>query len=141
MTYILLIIILYLAYYDIRYYRVPNRITLLLFLLVLTDSYLNHRWEKAIIAGFFSLIFFVVVFMITRGKIGIGDIKFSIISAIYLGFELWLYSIFYAILTATFTGLTLIIMKKIKRDDRLPFIPFLTTGIICTLIIPPFISF
>lgn len=137
MTYILLIFILYLAYYDFKYYRVPNRITLLLFLLVLSQSYFNNRLEKAIIAGLFSLLFYTVVYLITKGKIGVGDIKFSIISAIYLGFEFWLYSMFYSIILATIVSSVLLLLKKIDKGSRLPFIPFLTSGIILTHILPP----
>lgn len=139
MTIILLLIILYLSYYDIRYYKVPNRITLLLFFLVITHSYYDNRLINAITAGLFSLIFYIVVYLLTKGKIGIGDIKFSIISAIYLGFELWLYSIFFAVLVSSIVAGTLLINKKINKESRIPFIPFFVSGIIFSYTIPPFL--
>lgn len=142
MTYILLIICLYLTYYDIRYYRVPNKITLLLFILVIIQSYYNNRLEKSIIAGLFSLLFYSLVYLITRGKIGIGDIKFSVTSAIYLGWGLWIDALFYSMLTVVIITTPLFLTKKLKKESRLPFIPFLVSGVILSKIpfIPHFLS-
>lgn len=142
MTYILLIICLYLAYYDIRYYKVPNRFTLLLFILVIIQSYYYNRLEKAIIAGFFSLLFYTLVYLITRGKIGIGDIKFSVTSAIYLGWGLWMDALIYSIITVVIISSPLFLAKIINKDSRLPFIPFLVSGIILSKLpfMPHFLS-
>lgn len=116
------ILLLYLSYYDIRYYKVPNRILLLLLLFVLFNQCYSGELLSSLLCGLYSILFFTLVYIFSRGKIGMGDIKFSIVSAIYLGYFPWLLSLMIGVLSI------LPFYRYFGRSKPIPFVPFLTFG-------------
>ena len=65
-------------------------------------------------------------------SLGMGDIKLSSISAIWLGFELSLISICISFLLSAMYSLYAKITKKFKMFHQYPFAPFLSIGIFCS---------
>jgi leader peptidase (prepilin peptidase)/N-methyltransferase len=76
---------------------------------------------------------FLLVYAISKKGIGGGDVKFMAVTGLYLG----LYGIIPAMLCgsilAAITGLSLLLLKKIKRKDTIPLAPFLYAGILITI--------
>lgn len=136
MNIIILSISLYLVYYDIKYKKVPNSINLLLLIIILiTKIYFKQEVLISIFSGIVAFTTFLIIHLISRGNMGIGDCKFTGIIAIHLGFYYWLYSIIISSITALVVSLFLLFSKKIKRDTKIPFIPFLVFGLIIELIL------
>jgi len=130
MIYIILLTSLYLTYYDLRYKKVPNKILLVLFILVLIDKILIGDLKWSLISGAIAFLTFFLVYIVSRGNIGMGDIKYTSITAIYFGYKFWLYSIIYCSISAIFITVILYLLKIIKRYTKIPFIPFLALGLI-----------
>ncbi len=129
MTWVLIIVSLYLVYFDIRYKRVPNLINLVLLLLVIG----NRIWadlplKPAIISWTVAFFSFFLIYVITKGKMGIGDCKYTGIIAFHFGYFFWLKSIIVCSIIALLITLSLLLLKKISRTTPIPFIPFLVSG-------------
>jgi len=78
----------------------------------------------------FSLIFFLVIFLITKGKgIGIGDILFFTIASANIGLKNTFEALILAFSIGAIFCLILIFIGKLNFKERIPFIPFLSFGI------------
>ncbi len=115
---------------DIRYRRIPDWIvlsaviTLSVFRIFLSDDS-EGRILPDILAG---PVIFMAVRLFTKGKLGMGDVKFSALMGVFNGFPEW----FFATAIASFLGLLFavagLITGKLNKKSRIPFAPFLTAG-------------
>ncbi|MBC1320513.1 prepilin peptidase [Listeria welshimeri] len=116
---------------DILYMYVPNAImflffsTLLLFYLLFQLPFLTLIYS-IILSSFFYLLFYLLF----RKGIGLGDIKIFIVLSSFLGFKMGYFIFFSAILLGTFSLLTALALKKIKKDNQVPFVPYIFTSFI-----------
>lgn len=137
MTYIIMAVSLYLVYFDIRYKRVPNIINLILFAGVLAYKIIfKQDILGSFVSGAVAFLTFLLIYVISRGKMGMGDCKYTAVIAFHFGYLFWLKSIIYASLTAIIVSLTLLLLKKIDRTTPIPFVPFLVAGWILNYFIP-----
>lgn len=71
---------------------------------------------------------------VTRGGIGTGDGYLLCISGAALGLDVNLALLCYGLLLAgAFSGI-LLVMRRVKRETKLPFVPFLTGGYLLTVL-------
>lgn len=140
MIVLLFTVSIYLVYYDLKYKRVPNLINLFLFILVVISKIIDGDIYPALLSGIVAFSTFLIINIITKGKMGIGDTKYTSIIAIYFGYEFWLYSIIYCSIYAIVISISLYLLKKIQRDTKIPFIPFLFLGWITQLILSTYIK-
>jgi len=137
---LLLISLSYIAMlFDIKTKRVPNKLVLIMaagwllpaviLLFIDTENSLSLLMDS--IYGFLTGGgLFLLVYLISRKGLGGGDVKFMAAAGLYLGFAGTIPAILYGTLTAALTGGVLILLKKIKRKDTIPLVPFLFIGII-----------
>lgn len=64
---------------------------------------------------------------------GFGDVKLAFLMGLVLGFPKIIFALYLAFLTGAFTGVILILVKKKKFGEQIPFGPFLTASTIITL--------
>lgn len=76
---------------------------------------------------------FLLVYFVSRGGLGGGDVKLMAAAGLYLGFQDVLQVMLYGSILAALTGGGLILMKKIDRKDAIPLVPFLYAGILLTV--------
>lgn len=69
-----------------------------------------------------------LIYLLSRGGIGEGDIYFAGMLGGFLGFPLIIEGLFVAFITGGLTGMLLILSKRKKRNDPVPFGPFLALG-------------
>lgn len=127
----------FLSIYDILKYKVPNLAVALLFILTLTTKI--FRGTNVVIPllyglGAFSI--FLLIHMVTKGKLGLGDAKYTGVIAFHFGFLFWLEHIIYSSLIALIVSLTIILRSSCYREKPIPFIPFLTIGLILNTLYP-----
>lgn len=126
-----------LAFIDYRHKIVPNKAILFcLFVRVifLIFEFIFERGDffvtiKSI--GWGALILGVFLFLcsiITKGGIGMGDVKLFMIMVTFQGLTNSLTSIFMSLLICFFVSLVLIILKKKKLKDTLPLVPSICLG-------------
>lgn len=69
-----------------------------------------------------------------RGQIGRGDAYLMCISGAALGVKQGMALLFYALLLAGSISLVLLVLRKVKKDTKIPFVPFLLGGYLLSLI-------
>lgn len=70
-----------------------------------------------------------------KEALGDGDIKFLVMLGANLGIEKTLLAIFGASIAGAAVGILLIAFEKLKRDDYIPFAPFLALGAVVSILI------
>ena len=148
---IILIISLVCSFQDIKYKLISNWIIFTGSGLMLACNFIFQR--DSLLVSLFSSIFMLLIFLLARirlvGKLGWGDIYFSVFIGLSLPF---LYSML-AILIATITAFMYILLisiinnckyKNKKIGDQLllikiPFIPFLSIGLIVSFLFKSFL--
>lgn len=115
---------------DIRQKRIPN---LFVFLgagvLFLKRLFADTAYIPVILidtAAAFSIV--ALLWVLTKGKIGLGDAKLSGFIAMAIGLFGWFVALFAASLSGLAFMLGGIKLKKIEIHDPLPFAPFLGLG-------------
>ncbi len=77
---------------------------------------------------------FVLIHFLTRGGIGMGDVKFSGAVGLALGWPLGLVALVIGIWAGGIYALILLLLRVVKRHDSIPLGPFLVLGAIIGLV-------
>lgn len=72
--------------------------------------------------------FLLMLNIVTRGGMGMGDVKLAAVIGLFLGWPLTALALFAAFLLGGLGGVLLIMSGKKKRKDPIPFGPFLSAG-------------
>lgn len=152
-VYMLIILVTYFfSMYDIKYGIVPNRWIFPIaggtLAAVITYSFFVSDWQsflssRLLAASGYSL-FFVIMNIwsksglmpgVEKGKQGFGggDSKFAILIGLILGVTQTIISGWIAIFSGALVGVILLVDKK-EKYMRIPFIPFMTFGLWCSLL-------
>lgn len=133
-----------LAVSDVKEMRIPNKILLVGLaarVLIIPVEYLTLRIElqavliNEAIAFAFSFVITIACVLVSKGSLGMGDVKLICIMALFLGTEGLLYASFLSILIAFFAAIGLLMFKKKKRTDTVPFAPFILAGTFLSFIL------
>lgn len=143
-NYIILISsLILLAYIDFRKKIIPNKILLAMLVLRLTlisiEALLYKNMVYSILlSSFLGLIVgggaFLLVALILKNSIGMGDIKLVAVIGFYVGIENLFSCVICSLLISLICGVVLILAKKISSKDMIPFAPFLMLGTFITLV-------
>ncbi len=113
---VILGVFLWIAYYDYRFHLVRN-IDLIVLLMIQSLTYLNN-----FLIAISAVFIYLVLNLISKGKIGSGDVKLSFLCATPLSsFSLILNSISIAWIAGGLFSLT-------RRSSAIPFAPFMIFG-------------
>jgi len=143
---VLLIMLSYAAMiFDINTKRIPNTLILIMMagwlLLIIPMMLIDTKCGiDQMVDSLYGLLtgggLFLLVYMISSKGLGGGDVKFMAAAGLYLGLEKTMPAVLYGTILAALTSLVLIILRKIKRKDKIPLAPFLFAGIMITIIVP-----
>lgn len=89
---------------------------------------------NALIGGGIGLGLFLLIFIASRGGMGIGDIKMAGLMGLMVGAPLVLVSILLAVICGGVVAVILLAAKHKERKQALPFGPFLSLAAIVTLL-------
>ena len=131
-------ILLVVALIDLDHQIIPNSITYPGVVVGLAVSFwalpltpiLGSRLAASLVGCLVGGIFFYVVAMLSKGGIGGGDIKLMAMIGAFLGGDGAFFTVLMAALTGSLVGITLILLGKKGRKDKVPFGPFLACGAI-----------
>lgn len=120
---------------------VPNRILLIMLLVGFciiaffaireTDTVV-YLLPGMFLGLLFCVITFGVTYIVSKGSLGSGDVKLSILLGIFLTSEYVVGTIFYGCVISALFSIVQLIRKKVTRKDELPFVPFMYIGLIIT---------
>lgn len=99
-----------------------------------TQPLLGHiGWSVigAVVAG----LIFLLCYVISKGKLGAGDVKLSAVMGLYLTAMKVIGAILYGCIICLIVSLVLVFRKKLTMKDGIPFVPFLYLGTVITFLI------
>lgn len=129
---------------DYQEFRIPNKLILYGFalriplliaeIIVQTNSVLAILINELIaIVG--ATIVCIACMFLSRGSLGMGDLKLLMFMSAFLGVEGICYTMFVSIFFSAITAIGLLIFKKKSRKDAIPFAPFILAGTFVCLIL------
>jgi len=124
------------AFIDKDYRIIPNR--LIMFGLITGIMYSAFRQGFGILpavlglAAGFGLLFLVAV--LSRGQMGMGDVKLAAVMGAYLGWQGVLLALFLAFMAGAFYGIFLMAFCGRSRKTAIPFGPFLAVASVAAFI-------
>ena len=122
---------------DLKYGLIP--FPFVIFATVVTFFYLilntKYLLLNNILAAVGSLLFFLTLFLVTRGKgMGFGDVVYAFFMGLLLGIPKIVLGLYIAFISGALISLILIAMKiKKLKGSTIPFGPFLVAGTIISL--------
>lgn len=129
---------------DYKEFRIPNRLLLAALiarvLLIVPEGILCGKeifpiLLREIIACVGSIVFCGITMLISRGSLGMGDLKLFAVMALFLGIEGVCYAGFLSVFVAFLAAIVLLLAKMKGRKDAIPFAPFILVGTIISLIL------
>ncbi len=133
-----------LAYIDLRFHTVPNRILLVLLALwaavvsvsvILDPGRGVARLAMSVSGALFAGIIFLLCYLISGKQLGGGDVKLSFLMGLYLTNERVMGAIIYGVLLCCLVSIVGLLTKKLSAKDGIPLVPFLTFGTMLTLLL------
>ncbi|MDH4135395.1 MAG: A24 family peptidase [Anaerolineae bacterium] len=138
-----IVVLIAVAYNDLRERRIPNRIIYPAILVALGAMFYHFPdwgrfpgWGIALLGGVAAaLVFTVPVFIYGPDRAGIGDVKLAFFIGLIFGFSVpLLWALLIGSGSAALVGLVGILLRKMGRKSLLPFGSFLALGAIARLI-------
>ena len=127
---IFLLISVPIAVIDLREYRIPDVLTLggVVIFAALKIFWDGQPWWLVAAEAAAGFGVFWLIHVVTKGKMGLGDAKFSGMIAVACGFFSWLIALTVASIVGLVTALILIASGRRERTQKIPFGPFLGIG-------------
>jgi len=129
------------SFIDIEFRIIPNALVIAGLAVAVPALFfrINLSFSDALMgmaagAGVLGLIALLSVLILKKAGMGGGDIKLMGMAGLYLGLDLTLASFAIAVYAAALVICVLLVLKKVKRGDHIPFGPFLSLGIILALL-------
>ena len=129
------------SFIDLDYRIIPDSINL--FLSIIGTVFLIMGWTVSFMDGLFGFltgggvllgIGLLSVWLLKKEGMGGGDIKLAAVCGLYLGVGKLIGSFFVTSYLALFIILVLLATGKLKRGQYIPFGPYLSAGVIITLL-------
>ena len=141
---VLLCILWPLAYIDFTTYRIPNSFIILGLLyrgiilggeLLVQNQYAGLVLLSEVIAA--AALFIAAIFctLIVKNSLGYGDIKLFIVMGLMLGMQYVWSAIFMSLVVSFFVASYVLMTKKKKRNDAIPFAPAIVIGTYISIIL------
>lgn len=84
--------------------------------------------------GFLTFSFFLALYLVTRGRgMGFGDVKMSLVLGSFFGFPETLVWLFLSFLSGAVIGVLMLLFKKARVGQPIPFGPFLLASAFVTI--------
>ncbi len=118
------------SFIDLNYQIIPNKITYLGIMFGFIISFIfSHLTIKLSFLGIvLPALFLLLIIFITRGGMGMGDVKLVAMIGSFIGPLYTFFSIFIGAFLGSVVGLILIGMKLKDRKSRIAFGPFIAAG-------------
>lgn len=134
---VLTLILTVISWKDIKTKTISNGTILILFVsgliflfLTMNVSYIIDAVGAAVVV--FALMSFAS--FLSKGSIGMGDVKLLSVVTLYIGSMGIFNMLFLSTLLAGLYSIGLLVFKKAERKSTIPFAPFITLGLLLTII-------
>jgi len=117
--------------FDLKYMILPDGANYCLIILALILLVGKENYWTYLLTGISSGLFFLILNRIKiRGSeaMGMGDVKYALFMGLFLGFPGTIIAGYLAFVIGALVSVILLVLKKVKRTDPIPFGPFLILG-------------
>jgi leader peptidase (prepilin peptidase)/N-methyltransferase len=122
--------------FDLKHYLIPDEaIYVGIFFSLFRAFVLKINLFNLFLAILPSLFFLFLILISKEEWMGWGDFKLSILTGVYLGWPKVLIALFCGIFIGSVFGIIFILLKKMTLKSKIPFAPFLISGIFLSLFI------
>lgn len=137
-------VLFFIAWIDQHEKKIPNQLLLALsggrVLLLLLEWGVFPEMGlslslSSILGTFLGSGLFLLAYFISRGGVGMGDVKLFGVIGCYVGVGTIMPLAFMTIIISAVYSIVMLLLKKIKLKEEIPFAPFVLTGTILTLAI------
>lgn len=118
---------------DIGYKIIPNIISLSLLTLSIGKSILVGRFLPRLISTIIFIGFIVLVYLLSRKSIGMGDIKIFLGLGFFWSGDMFILNIFLSVLIGSLYSILMIATGRLNIKDKIAFGPFILIGYLMTL--------
>lgn len=124
------------SFIDIKHRIIPDGIIITLIVAGVFFNIINSEitWIDSLIGFFAASVPLLTIALVSKGGMGGGDIKLMAAAGLFLGWRLILLSLFISSIIGAVIGIGLVLLGIKKRKDTLPFGPFLSLGIMISLL-------
>ncbi len=91
-------------------------------------AWLNNYLLNVIVGGLTGFILLLMVVIVSRGGMALGDVKLAGLIGLMVGFPMVLVALFVAVILGGLTAIVLLIARRKGKKDPIPFGPFLCLG-------------
>ena len=128
--FISLLIIIFVS--DYNYMLIPNKILLFFLPIFIIARILIplDPWYDAVVGAVVGYVLLAIIILVSNGGMGAGDMKLFGVMGFVLGWKNVLLTFFLAALFGAVIGGILMLAKKVKRGEPIPFGPFIVLGAI-----------
>ena len=130
----ILILLIYISIEDIKYLQILDELFFLLLLLNII-LLINNFYFFDIFNFLFLILLFHILYYLSKGGLGYGDIKVYCVLAINLNIFEGIYLSAFTFVYAGFFALSLLILKKVKKGTKIPLVPFITLSYLTIILI------
>lgn len=129
---------------DYREYKIPNkliliglalRVLLMIPEMIVYGNIILSTFVLEVVAAIGAIVVCLVCMMISRGSMGMGDLKLMVLMGMYLGVEGLCYAMFVSLFVSFIVAVSLLVSRKKSRTDAIPFAPFILIGTLLSLIL------
>jgi prepilin signal peptidase PulO-like enzyme (type II secretory pathway) len=122
---------------DIREYRIPDFLTAggLLFFTIFNLIQGERTIGSLALACGLGFGLFWLIHLVSKGKMGLGDAKYSALLAVAAGVVPWLVTLFIASVAGLVFAAVMMGFFGMDRRARIPFAPFLTVGAVLAILL------
>lgn len=128
------IVLLILSLWDIKEMNVPRVIIGILWLISLCMIFTNKSIINCAFTGVVLSTILIIVYFVSKKKIGLGDILVICGLAFGLGYPTIFRILFIGMFVAMIYGFILVKRKKATIKTEIPFIPFIFVGLILNIV-------
>ncbi|WP_163653277.1 A24 family peptidase [Listeria sp. PSOL-1] len=134
---IIFLVLTFFVISDLYYLFVPNSLLIgLFFYISIYRLSFELTWSSYLYLLMSSFSLFMLLFFLVKRNIGLGDIKLMIILTLGFGFKKGQYIFLTALIIALVAVTAALLMRKINKKTKIPFIPFIYIGYIIQIIYP-----
>lgn len=124
-------LLIVIAFIDLEHYLIPDRLNLVMLAGGILSNAVTR--ELSVASVFWGALIpaaaLAVLVVVSRGGMGGGDVKLAGAAGVFLGWPGSGMALFLACMLAGTMGILLLLFKRKKRKDPMPFAPFFTAGV------------
>jgi prepilin signal peptidase PulO-like enzyme (type II secretory pathway) len=133
---ILMIILILACIEDVKTKTISNKLIIFSLIIGITMVFINPdiNCKQAILGGLVAFLSLWVISFLSKGDLGMGDVKLFATVGLYIGLEKVMQAMFYSAILSGIVGVILLIKSVSNKNKAMPFAPFVLIGVLVALV-------